>query len=220
MPELGEELDAGRHFPIVGIGASAGGIQALQTFFEAIPADTGAAFVVVLHLDPEHRSDLPSILASRTPMTVMQVQDCIAIEPNHVYVIPPNRQLSVSDGALATCEFKEPRGKRAPIDAFFRSLAGRLGDGFAVVLTGAGADGTAGIKAIKEAGGLILVQDPNETEYPSMPRSAIATGCADEILPLRALAERLTAFIRTKRHIYEGKMLETDEDLLRAVFSI
>jgi len=136
--------------------------------------------VAVLHLDPEHRSDLSSILAARTAMTVKQVQNRIRIEPNHVYLIPPNRQLIVSDGALDTCDFDKQRGKRAPIDFFFRSLATRPGGLFAVILTGAGSDGALGVKAIKEAGGVILVQDPDDAEYPSMPRSAIATGCADD----------------------------------------
>ena len=134
VTKLVDQLDTHSHFPVVAIGTSAGGIRALQTFFESIPADTGAAFVVVLHLDPEHRSDLSSIIAARTSMTVTQVQSRIRIEPNHIYVIPPNRQLVVSDGSLDTCDFDEPRGKRAPIDLFFRSLATKLDDGFAVIL--------------------------------------------------------------------------------------
>jgi len=152
-------------------------------------------------------------------MTVIQVQNRIRIEPNHVYLIPPNRQLIVSNGALDTCDFDAQRGKRAPIDFFFRSLASWPGGLFAVILTGAGSDGALGVKAIKEAGGVILVQDPDDAEYASMPRSAIATGCADEVLPLRALVERLAAIARTKQHVYEDKLRETEEDLLRAVFS-
>jgi two-component system CheB/CheR fusion protein len=219
MPKLADKSDKDSRIPVAAIGTSAGGIQALQAFFETIPADTGAAFAVVLHLDPEHKSDLPSILGARTSMTVTQVKNRIRIEPNHVYIIPPNRQLIVSDGALDTCEFEEQRGKRAPIDFFFRSLANNSGDVFAVILTGAGSDGALGVKAIKESGGLILVQDPEEAEYPSMPRSAIATGCADEVLPLRALAERLAVIVKTKQHVFEGKLRDTEEDLLRAVFS-
>ncbi len=205
--------------PVVAIGASAGGIQALQTFFAAMPPDTGAAFVVILHLDPEHRSDLSSILAARTPMTVTQVQNRIAIEPNHIYVIPPNRQLIVANGSLDTSEFTAERGRRMPIDHFFRSFASKLGDGFAVILTGAGSDGSVGVKAIKEAGGLIFVQDPNEADYPSMPRSAIATGCADDVLPLTGLAERIAALIPVKQHFQEGKALDTEEDVLRTIFA-
>ncbi|MGO8954429.1 MAG: chemotaxis protein CheB, partial [Rhodomicrobium sp.] len=219
MPDRANRLDKNSQFPVVAIGTSAGGIQALQTFFENIPVDTGAAFVTVLHLDPEHRSDLSSILATRTAMSVTQVQSRVRIEPNHVYLIPPNRQLIVSDGALDTCDFDVQRGKRAPIDFFFRSLANRPGGLFAVILTGAGSDGALGVKAIKEAGGVILVQDPSDAEYPSMPQSAIATGCADDVLPLRRLVDRLASIVQTKPHVYEGKLRETDEDLLRAVFS-
>ena len=218
-PEQTRAPNEASRIPVVAIGASAGGIQALQTFLKAMPADTGAAFVVILHLDPEHRSDLSSILAARTPMPVTQVQNRISIEPNHVYVIPPNRQLIVCNSSLDTCDFTEQRGRRAPIDHFFRSFASKLGDGFAVILTGAGSDGSVGVKAIKEAGGLIFVQDPNEAEYPSMPRSAIATGCVDDVLPLRGLAERIAALIPVKQHIQEGKALDTEEDVLRAIFA-
>jgi two-component system CheB/CheR fusion protein len=218
-PEQTRALSGTSLVPVVAIGVSAGGIQALQTFFEAMPAKTGAAFVVILHLDPEHRSDLSSILAARTAMAVTQVQNRTPIEPNHIYVIPPNRQLTVCDGSLDTCEFKEERGRRAPIDHFFRSLADKLGDGFAVILTGAGSDGSVGIKAIKEAGGLIFVQDPNEAEYSSMPRSAIATGCADAVLPLGGLAERIAALIPIKQRFQDGKALETEEDVIRAILT-
>ena len=175
----------------VGIGASAGGVQALQAFFDALPQDTGAAFVVVVHLDPQSRSDLPAILAKRTHMPVTQVGIPEQLRPNHVYVIPPDRRLRISDHEISAAEFDEPRGQRAPIDLFFRSLAEQHGDGFAVILTGAGSDGAIGVRAVKEAGGIILVQDPSEAEYPSMPRSAIATGSADFVLPIRELAERL-----------------------------
>ncbi len=218
-PEQTRAPNETSRIPVVAIGASAGGIRALQTFFEAVPAETGAAFVVILHLDPEHRSDLSSILAARTPMAVTQVQNRIAIEPNHIYVIPPNRELIVSNGSLDTCDFNEERGRRAPIDHFFRSLANKLGDGIAVILTGAGQDGSAGVKFIKEAGGLIFVQDPNEAEYPSMPRSAIATGCADDVLSLCGLAERIAALIPVKQHVQEGKVLDTQEDVLRTIFA-
>ena len=170
---------------IVGIGASAGGVQALQTFFEALPDRTGVAFVVIVHLAPESHSELPRILATRTRMPVTQVNEPASLEPDHVYVIPPDRHLRISDNEISAHEFDSPRGQRAPIDLFFRSLAEQHGDGFAIILTGAGSDGAVGLKAVKEAGGIILVQDPNEAEYASMPRSAIATGLADFVLPLR-----------------------------------
>jgi two-component system CheB/CheR fusion protein len=159
---------------IVGIGASAGGIPALQAFFEVVPENIGVAFVVVVHLSPEHRSALPAILSARTSMPVEQVTRLVPLRANHVYVIPPDRRLQITDNSVAAVPFDEPRGRRAPIDLFFRSLAEQHGDGFAIVLSGGGSDGAVGVKAIKEAGGLVLVQDPGEAAHDSMPRAAIA----------------------------------------------
>lgn len=173
--------------PIVGIGASAGGIRALRDLFADLPGKLGAAFVVIVHLDPDTRSELASILAAHTEFEVEQVTSVSALKPDHVYVIPPDRQLRISDHEIAALPFDEPRGHRAPIDVFFRSLAEK-GDGCAVVLTGAGSDGAVGVKAIKESGGIVLVQDPDEAEYPSMPRAAIATDVADFVLPIKDLA--------------------------------
>src|ERR1041385_5532770 len=126
---------------IVGVGASAGGVQALQSFFEELPADLGAAFVVIVHLDPAVRSELAEILATRSQMPVRQVTRNMELKPDCIYVIPPDRQLSISDEEIAAVPFEEPRGQRTPIDLFFRSLAEQHRDGFAVVLTGAGSDG-------------------------------------------------------------------------------
>jgi two-component system CheB/CheR fusion protein len=203
---------------VVGIGASAGGVQALQTFFAALPEETGAAFVVVVHLDPKAQSELAGILAARTHMPVVQVQDSEELEGNRVYVIPPDRRLQLSDSLISAAEFVEPRGHRAPIDLFFRSL-GEHGDGFAVILTGAGSDGALGVRAVKEAGGIILVQDPSEAEYPSMPRSAVATGLADVVLPVRELAGRLAELIRAKSAVGSAEDRAVDEEMLRRVFA-
>jgi two-component system CheB/CheR fusion protein len=183
---------------VIGIGASAGGVHALQQLFAALPDNIGAAFVVVLHLDPDQRSEMANILAARTHMPVFQVGEPAPLKADHVYVIPPDRRLHITNDEIATAEFEEPRGKRAPIDLFFRSLAEQHGDGCAVILTGAGSDGTIGARAVKESGGIILVQDPNEAEFPSMPRSAIATGIADFVLPIGKLAQRLTELVREK----------------------
>src|SRR5262245_13725988 len=204
---------------IVGIGASAGGIRALQAFFDALPADTGAAFVVVVHLDPRSHSELSAILAARTRMPVAQVGETVKLQADHVYVIPPDRRLHITDHEISAVEFDEPRGQRAPIDLFFRSLAEQHSDGFAVILTGAGSDGATGVRAVKEAGGIILVQDPNEAEYPSMPRSAIATGIADFVLPVRDLAERLVELVRTKDSVSTNDTLRFDEELLRRILA-
>jgi two-component system, chemotaxis family, CheB/CheR fusion protein len=181
---------------IVGIGASAGGVKALQALFEGIPSDTNAAFVVIVHLDPEHSSELSNILGACTKMPVAQVGAPTKLLPNHVYVIPPDRRLHITDHEISAAQFDEPRGRRAPIDLFFRSLADQHGDGFAIILTGAGADGAMGVRAVKAAGGIVLVQDPGEAEHASMPRSAIATGVADVVLPVRRLAERLVELLR------------------------
>src|SRR5262245_46872048 len=161
-PQEHSETDQGSSKPvIVGIGASAGGIQALQTFFGEIPDETGAAFVVVVHLDPQSQSDLGRIIGTRTNMRVVQVGPPETLCANQPYVIPPVRRLQLTDHEIIAAPFDEPRGQRAPIDLFFRSLA-EHGDGFAVVLTGAGSDGAIGARAMKETGGIVLVQEPKD----------------------------------------------------------
>src|SRR5215472_5651513 len=215
----GREGDADKAPVIVAIGASAGGIAALQNFFAGVPQNTGAAFIVVLHLDPQHRSELSAIVAARTKMPVVQVEKTARLEPNHVYVIPPDRRLQVIDHEISAIEFDEPRGQRLPIDFLFRSVAERLGDGFAVILSGAGSDGAVGVRAVKEAGGIILVQDPNEADYASMPRSAIETGAADFVLPVRDLAARLTDLIRIKEVVWPPEMGNLDDDALQLIIA-
>ena len=210
---------AGQRFPTVGIGTSAGGVHALQMFFESLSDDVDAAFVVVLHLDPWRQSELSSILAARTRMPVTQVTALTPIEPRHVYVIPPNRQLRATDHHLAITEFDEPRWQRGPIDLFFRSLAAEGGDNFAIVFSGAGSDGSVGIKAVKEAAGIILVQDPDEAEYGSMPRSAVATGLADFVLPVREIAARLPELIRNRRSLLSDDLTETDGEAMQRILS-
>ena len=124
-------MEAHQDTPIVGIGASAGGVRALQELFESLPAETGAAFVVIVHLDPQARSELAAIIASRTSMPVTQVEDAAKLEANSIYVIPPNRRLHIADHMISALSFEEPRGQRAPIDLFFRSLAEHHDDAFA-----------------------------------------------------------------------------------------
>ena len=152
-------------------------------------------------------------------MPVVQVGTRERLQADHVYVIPPDRRLQLVDHEISAVEFEEPRGQRTPIDLFFRSLAERLGDGFAIILSGAGSDGAIGVRAVKEAGGIILVQDPNEAEYASMPRSAIATGVADFILPVRELARRLVDLIRIKESIAPPDIRNFDEELLRRIIA-
>lgn len=185
----------------VAIGSSAGGVAALQSLFQTMPTDLGVAFVVIAHLEPTHPSELVPILQRRTSMPVHQVDKRMPLQANCVYVIAPDRRLVITNGDIASMPFDEPRGQRAPIDLFFRSLAEQHGDGFGIVLTGAGSDGVVGIKAIKEAGGLILVQDPKDAEYSSMPRNAIATGVADVVAPVAELPARLAELARQKSRI-------------------
>src|SRR5262249_12718350 len=153
-----------------------------------------------VHLDPEHQSELANIIAAQTKLRAVQVNERMPLEVDTVYVIPPNRRLLISGSDISTAPFQEPRGQRAPIDLFFRSLAEQHGDGFPVILSGSGSDGAVGVRTVKEQGGLILVQDPNEAEYPSMPRSAIASG-ADFVLPVRGLAAQIVELLRTKSQV-------------------
>ena len=204
---------------IVTIGASAGGVTALQRFFEALPGNTGAAFVVVVHLDPNHRSGLPEILGGRTRMPVIQVNKTERLEADHVYVIPPDRRVQLVDHEISPKEFDEPRGKRSPIDGFLRSATEHASAGFAIILSGGGSDGAIGVRAVKEAGGIILVQDPEEAEYSSMPRSAIASGVADFVLPVRDLVARLVELIRIKGVVRQPEEPEVEEGLLRRVLA-
>jgi two-component system CheB/CheR fusion protein len=141
----------------------------LQGFFEALPGNTGMAYVVITHLHPEHESHLAELLQTHTRMPVQQVNGLIRAEKDHVYVIPPNRRLVMEDSQIDAAEFKEPRGRRAPIDFFFRSLAKGHPNSVAIILSGSGTDGAVGVKAIKEEGGLLMVQHPDEAEYDSMP---------------------------------------------------
>ncbi|MBV9990334.1 MAG: PAS domain-containing protein [Alphaproteobacteria bacterium] len=216
---MSEPGGADHRTPIVGVGASAGGVKALISFFEAVPPEIGVTFVVIVHLDPQARSELPSILKARSRLSVTQVQDKHELKPNCIYVIPPDRQLHITDHEIAAVPFDEPRGQRAPIDIFFRSLAEQHGDGFAVILSGAGSDGAAGVTAIKEHGGIVLVQSPDEAEFPSMPRSAIATEVADFVLPVRQLAERLVDLARAKQHAALPKDKADEDDQVRRILA-
>src|ERR1700709_399423 len=213
-------MDGQPALQVVGIGASAGGVKALQDFFDALPDRVGAAFVVIMHLDPETRSEMVAILATRTTMPVRQVEGTLQLEIDNVYVIAPNRQLLIEHQMISATPFDLPRGQRAPIDMFFRSLADQSNDAFAIVLTGAGADGALGVTAIKEAGGIVLVQDPLEAEYSSMPRSAIATEGADFVLPIRALAEKLVTLIQKRGDVAMGLDQAQEEDLKKILLQV
>src|ERR1700726_4745129 len=170
-------------FPVVGIGASAGGVEALRTFFAATPATSGAAYVIIQHLSPEHQSLMAEILGRCTPMAVREIEEGMGVEPNHVYVIRPGRTVTLEDGKLRLGEPVEQRGHRRPVDDFFRSLAREQKEhAIAVVLSGTGTNGTAGAQAIKAAGGLCIAQNPKSADFPGMPQSLIYVGYADQLL--------------------------------------
>ncbi|WP_313651648.1 chemotaxis protein CheB, partial [Pseudomonas soli] len=172
-------------FPVVGIGASAGGLEAIRTFFRHTPQDCDMAFVVVLHLSPDHQSQADRIIQAVTGMPVRQVSEPVPIERNHVYVISPANRLSTNDGYLRVSPAKRSRGDHVAIDLFFRDLADVHKDhAFCVVLSGTGSDGAVGLSRIKEQGGVTLVQAPEDAEYPEMPRAALATGMVDLVLPV------------------------------------
>jgi len=184
--------------PIVGIGASAGGLEALEQFFRHAPANSGMAFVLVQHLDPNHASLLTEILQRTTSMPVVEALDQIPVEPNCVYVIPPNRDMAIFHGKLQLSVPNEPRGQRMPIDAFLRSLAeDQQENAIGIILSGTGTDGTLGLRAILGAGGVTLVQDPATAKYDGMPSSAIQAGYATHVLAVEKMPEALLAGART-----------------------
>jgi two-component system CheB/CheR fusion protein len=183
---------AARHkaipFPVVGIGASAGGLEALELFLSHVPHGCGMAFVIVQHLDPTHIGIMPELLQRITVMNVFQVKDRMKVKPDCVYVIPPNKDMSILNGSLYLFEPTASRGLRLPIDFFLRSLADdRKEGGVGVILSGMGSDGTIGLRAIKEKGGLVLVQEPASAKFDSMPKSAINAGLADLVAPVEDL---------------------------------
>ncbi len=184
-------------FPIVGIGASAGGLEALEQFFIHLPKDNGIGFVIIQHLDPTHVGIMPELLQRITPMKVLQATDQLKVKPNCVYVIPPNKSLSLLNGALHLFDPVETRGLRLPIDIFFRSLADdRQENSIGIILSGMGSDGSLGLKAIKEKNGAVLVQDPATAKFDGMPRSAVEAVIADIIAPADELPMKLLTFLK------------------------
>ncbi len=214
-------MDASSGPPIVGIGASAGGAQALQTFFEALPDNPDAAFVVIVHLDTASRRQIADFLANRSSMPVVEIDETTRLESNHIYVTSPQGRLIVVDHSISPVPYDETQSRRAPIDLFFRSLAEHHTDGFAyaVVLTGMGDDGALGIRSIKESGGIVLVQDPNEAEFAAMPRSAIATGVADFVMPIRSLARQLGELLKNEVPSASAPNYDSEEEVLKRILA-
>jgi two-component system, chemotaxis family, CheB/CheR fusion protein len=183
-------------FYVVGLGASAGGLEALRSFFATVPAESGAAFVVIQHLAPDHRSQMVELLATHTMVPVSEIEDGVMIQPDHVYVIPPGKYVKIFRGRLFLSD-PEKRAPILPIDYFFRSLAEDRGElAIGIALSGTGSDATLGVRAIKEAGGTVMVQDEGSAKFSAMPNSAAATGLADYVLPPAEMARELLLFIR------------------------
>jgi chemotaxis methyl-accepting protein methylase len=184
-------------FPIVGIGSSAGGLEALEQFLGHVPAGSGMAFVIVQHLDPTHKGIMPELLQRATGMKVIQVKDRTKVRPDCVYVIPPNKDMSILHGILHLLEPAAPRGLRLPIDFFLRSLAlDQQEHSIGVILSGMGSDGTLGLRAIKEKAGVVLVQEPATAKFDGMPRSAVDAGLADIVAPVDELPGKILAFLQ------------------------
>jgi two-component system CheB/CheR fusion protein len=196
-------------FPIVGVGASAGGLEACKGLFEAVPAGSGMAFILVQHLDPSHESMMVELLAGHTSLNVCQATDGMLIAPDNLYVISPGTYLSVNHGALVVSPPTAPHGARLPFDFLLNSMAEHLGSrAIAVVLSGTGADGADGLKAVKDHGGLVIAQEPTEAGYDGMPRSAIATGLVDLVLPALQIAPAVA------RHCQDHGLIQPGGDPL------
>ncbi len=193
------ELSADNTFYVVGIGSSAGGLDALERFFGNLPESSGMAFIVVSHLDPTHISIMPELIQKSTKMKLFQAEDGMILEPNHVYVAPANRDLAILHGTIQLIEPVEAHGFRLPIDFFFKSLSADLGEkAICIILSGMASDGTAGLKSVKSELGMVMVQEPKSAKFDGMPSSAIKTGLADYILPPEEMPGQLIKYTAQK----------------------
>ena len=224
-PEAG--ADPARDEPLlyVGLGSSAGGLEALREFFGAMSPKSGAAFVVVQHLSPDHKSLMDELLGKDTEMPVESVVDGVEVRPDSVYLIPPRRHLSLENGRLRLSDQNEEHGVSLPIDHFFRSLAESVGNrAVGIVLSGTGSDGSRGVRAIKEAGGLVLAQEPDTAKFDGMPMAVIGAGLADFVLSPTRLAEYLEGYSRQPLVHGTGaplrEKLESDEGMLSEIFAL
>ncbi|HRX70523.1 MAG: PAS domain-containing protein [Candidatus Competibacteraceae bacterium] len=224
--ELDSELkpvDESKPIFYVGVGASAGGLEALEAFFTHMSADSNMAFIVIQHLSPNYKSMMVELLSKRTAMTVRRAEEGMLVEANSVYLIPPKKNLSIFHGKLLLSESDHSRGLNLPIDVFLHSLADDQAEkAIGVILSGTGSDGVRGIRAIKEAGGMVMVQSEESAKFDGMPRAAIATGLADFILPPEEMPANLLSFIR---HPYARKtdrppILLSDEDGMARIFAL
>lgn len=222
-PSQTSSAPPGKVLTVVGIGASAGGLEALQSFFAAVPVDSGMAFVVIQHLSPDHKSLMVELLSRKTAIPVQRAEDGMVVEADHIYLIPPKSNLTIFHGKLLLEEQKARGGVNLPVDIFFRSLAEDQGDNaVGVILSGTGSDGTRGIRAVKEWGGLVMLQDLESCKFDGMPRAAASTGLADFILPPEEMPAQLLACLR---HPYAARQDRsastlTDETGLTRLFSL
>ncbi|MQA91521.1 MAG: chemotaxis protein [Gemmatimonas sp.] len=214
------DVSRGEALTIVGIGASAGGLKALQTFFESVPGDSGMAYVVIMHLDPERESRLAELLQDRTSIPVTQVTGPTKVEANHIYIIPPGRDLEMTRESLRVVE-RADRSQHAPVDLLLRSLAESFGRrAVGIVLSGTGSDGTSGIRHIKERGGITIAQTPGDAEFDGMPSGAIGTGQIDLVLPASEMACELLRMRRMPSPLEADRPPVDAEALLAQVFAI
>jgi len=208
-------------FPIVGIGASAGGLEAFTQLLEHLPNDTGMGFVLVQHLDPNHKSLLTEILSRKTQMPVLEVTDSMVVKPNHVYIIPPNKKMILAQGVLRLTAREKTQGKYMSVDSLFYSLASERGDkAVGVVLSGEDGDGSLGLEAIKEAGGITFAQSENSAKANSMPHNAAAIGGVDFILPPSEIALELAKLRFFAEASYGIAQVQSDEDNLNQIFTL
>ncbi|HEX8252351.1 MAG TPA: CheR family methyltransferase [Thermoanaerobaculia bacterium] len=216
---------ARKNFLVVGLGGSAGAITSFREFFRNVPADSGMAYVVILHLSPEHESRLAEVLQSVAKVPVVQVQAPMRVEPDHVYVIPPNKSLALNDGHLVLSDVTSFEERRAPVDIFFRTLADNHDSrAVCVVMSGSGSDGSMGLQRVKEYNGLVLVQDPAEASFGEMPRSCIATGLVDFVIPAAEMPRRIAEYREQLRTVHiaadSDASADDDEQALVDVFTL
>ncbi|MFW5734252.1 MAG: chemotaxis protein CheB, partial [Oceanidesulfovibrio sp.] len=188
--------DARSGFPVVGLGASAGGFEALELFFKNVPRGVGAAYVVVQHLAPDYKSLMVELLSKHSAIPVVQAEDGMEVEPDTVYLIPPRKLMTIFNGRLSLFEKNPDRYPNYPIDIFFNSLAESVGqNAVAIVLSGTGSDGTRGVRAVKEHGGIVMVQDIQSAKFDGMPGNALATGLADYVLRPESMPQELAKYV-------------------------
>ena len=225
MEKKSHERDTPQDKPavIVGIGASAGGLEAIEAFFKAMPGDSGMAFVVVQHLAPDYKSMMVELLSRKTEMPVLRAEEGMRVEPDHIYLIPPKKNLTIFHGKLLLEDQKQREGINLPVDIFLKSLAEDQNENaVGVILSGTGSDGTRGVRAVKEWGGLVLVQDEATAKFDGMPRAAASTGVADFVLPPEEMPSQLVACLRHPYASRQDRQQQalSDETGLTRLFSL